>query len=165
MTVRMTEEAAAAAQRRIAEAMGKPAPASAGQKHSTMKRERAAAAGRMSGKRERSTEAPDIEAELVLLLQRAGLGGYQRNYRFAVKKRYELDFAWTMQRVAIEVQGGLHSNGAHVRPAGYTRDCKKMRLAQLMDWKIFYCTAGDIRDNSIIEDVETALEQRRPQRT
>lgn len=124
----------------------------------------ASAAARASAKRERSTEAPDIEGALVVELQRAGLGGYQRNYRFDPRRRLELDFAWPVQRVAIEVQGGIHSYGAHVRPAGYRRDGEKSRRAQLMGWIVFPCTAKDVADGTIVQDVETALELRRTAR-
>jgi len=122
---------------------------------------KAAAAGRASGKRERSSEAPDIEGALVVELQRAGLGGYERNYRFDPRRRLELDFAWIAARVAIEVQGGVHSRGAHVRPEGYRRDAEKSRRAQLMGWLVLPCLAADVKDLSIIADVETALELRR----
>lgn len=122
---------------------------------------KAAAAGRASGKRERSSEAPDIEGALVVELQRAGLGGYERNYRFDPRRRLELDFAWIAARVAIEVQGGVHSRGAHVRPEGYRRDAEKSRRAQLMGWIVLPCLAADVKDRSIIADVETALELRR----
>lgn len=116
----------------------------------------------LSAKRERSSAAPDIEAALVVELLRAGLGGFERNYRFDPRRRWEMDFAWPAARVAIEVQGGLHSRGAHVRPEGYTRDARKARRALLMDWKVFPCTAACVRDGSIVADVETALELRRP---
>jgi very-short-patch-repair endonuclease len=122
----------------------------------------ASAAARASAKRERSTEAPDIEGALVVELQRAGLGGYVRNHRFDPRRRLELDFAWLVPRVAIEVQGGIHSRGAHVRPKGYQRDAEKSRRAQLMGWLVLPCTAEDVRTGAIVEDVETALELRRP---
>lgn len=122
---------------------------------------KAAAAGRMSGARERSTKAPDIEGALVVDLLQAGLGGFERNYQFDPVRKWELDFAWVMARVAIEVQGGVHSRGAHVRPVGFKRDCRKSCRAQLMGWIVLPCTAADLKDKSIIADVETALELRR----
>lgn len=153
MTIRYTPEQFAELQLRM------------GMRHgampSTPPNTKAAAAGRASGKRERSSEAPDIEGALVVELQRAGLGGYERNYRFDPRRRLELDFAWIAARVAIEVQGGVHSRGAHVRPEGYRRDAEKSRRAQLMGWLVLPCLAADVKDLSIIADVETALELRR----
>lgn len=119
-------------------------------------------AARTPKKRDISTAPPDIEGALAVDLMQAGLGGFERNYRFDLPRRWELDFAWPMARVAIEVQGGLHSYGAHVRPAGYKRDAAKSRRAQLMGWILLPCTAADLKDKSIIADVETALEIRRP---
>lgn len=154
MTVRFTEAEVAVIQARFrgeVAAVAPPAPAS-----------KAAAAGAKGARRERSTAPPDIEGALVVDLMQAGLGGFERNYQFDRPRRWELDFAWLMQRVAIEVQGGVHSRGAHVRPAGYRRDSQKSRRAQLMGWIVLPCTAADLSDRSIIADVETALELRRP---
>lgn len=156
MTIRWTDDELADAQRRMAGVM--QAQIGVGE---IKKRTAAADAGRASGARERSTAAPDIEGALVVELQRAGLGGYERNYRFDPRRRLELDFAWVAARVAIEVQGGVHSRGAHVRPEGYRRDAEKSRRAQLMGWLVLPCLAADVKDKSIIADVETALELRR----
>lgn len=142
MTIRWTEE-------QLAAHLGqtKPRTAPAPSKQATPK--------------PRSDAPPDIEGALVVELQRAGLAGYQRNYRFDPRRRSELDFAWVAQKVAIEVQGGIHSYGAHVRPEGYRRDAEKTRRAQLMGWIVLPCLAADVRDGSIVADVETALELRR----
>lgn len=152
MTIRWTEAELAAARARLAGGEVKPEPAQTA----------ASAAARASAQRERSSEAPDIEGALVVELQRAGLAGYVRNHRFDPRRRLELDFAWVSAKVAVEVQGGIYSRGAHVRPAGYKRDAEKARRAQLMGWMVFPCTAEDVRTRAIVADVETALELRRP---
>lgn len=122
-----------------------------------------AAAAKLSAKRERSSAAPDLEAALGVTLMQAKLGGFETNYRFDVPRRWELDFAWIRPRVAIEVQGGVQSYGrvGHTRPESYQRDAEKMRRAQLMGWIVLPCTPADLRDGSIIADLETALELRR----
>lgn len=156
MTLRYTEAELAIIQARM---RGEQPP-----EQPTPATERARASARVSAERERSDAPPDIEGALVVELQRAGLGGFERNYRFDPRRRLELDFAWPVARVAIEVQGGIHSYGAHVRPAGYRRDGEKSRRAQLMGWMVFPCTAKDVADRSIVQDVETALELRRTAR-
>lgn len=161
MTVRFTEAEYAAAQARLRTAGRTPDATSDPPAPAKAIDSKAAAAGRASGKRERSKAPPDIEGALAVDLMQAGLGGFERNYQFDRPRRWELDFAWLMARVAIEVQGGLHSHGAHVRPSGYRRDSQKLRRAQLMDWIVLPCTAADLSDRSIIADVETALEKRR----
>lgn len=124
--------------------------------------QRAAAA--MSAGRERSSAPADLEGALNAELLRARLGPFLRNYRFDPRRRWELDFAWPGARVAIEVQGGVESYGrvGHTRPDQYMRDTRKTRAAQLMGWIVLPCTAACIRDGSIVADVETALELRRP---
>lgn len=154
MTLRYTEAEAAALIARLRGEAPAEAPSPAA--------ERARASARVSAERPRSEAPPDIEGALIVELQRAGLGGYVRNHRFDPRRRLELDFAWLVPRVAIEVQGGIHSRGAHVRPKGYQRDAEKSRRAQLMGWLVLPCTAEDVRTGAIVEDVETALELRRP---
>lgn len=154
MTIRFTEAELAAAQARM---RGEDVK----ERHDAAVATMAAKAGATGARRELSKAPPDIEGALVVELQRAGLGGYERNYRFDPRRRLELDFAWIAARVAIEVQGGVHSRGAHVRPEGYRRDAEKSRRAQLMGWLVLPCLAADVKDRSIIADVETALELRR----
>jgi len=131
---------------------GEPATATA-----TASAKRANAGAALSAQRERSGAAPDIEGALVVVLLQAGLGGFERNYRFTPRRRLELDFAWVMQRVAVEVQGGIHSRGGHVRPDGFRRDVEKMRLAQLMGWIVLPCTAACIRSGALLADIRTAM--------
>ena len=154
MIIRWTPDELAAYKRRAAG----EAPAPPGERT----QQRAAAA--MSAGRERSNAPADLEGALNAELLRARLGPYERNYRFDPRRRWELDFAWPGARVAIEVQGGVESYGrvGHTRPDQYKRDTRKTRAAQLMGWIVLPCTAACIRDGSIVADVETALELRRP---
>lgn len=153
MIIRWTPDELEAYQRRAA---GEAAPP----KERTQQR----AAAAMSAGRERSNAPADLEGALHSELLRAKLAPYERNYRFDPRRRWELDFAWPGARVAIEVQGGVESYGrvGHTRPDQYQRDTRKTRAAQLMGWIVLPCTAACIRDGSIVADVETALELRRP---
>ena len=59
-------------------------------------------------------------------------------YPFAahIKRKFRFDFAWLPQKVAVELEGGLYSRGAHARPVGIERDIEKGNLAVLLGWRV-----------------------------
>ncbi len=77
-----------------------------------------------------------LAADIVLESEYLGIKG--RKFRF--------DFAHVASKVAIECQGGIYGRGkkrgAHIRPAGYERDCEKAILAALNGWVILPITSG-----------------------
>ena len=76
-----------------------------------------------------------LEAKMVRLLWCYDIGGYEREYKFALPERqYRFDFAWPGQRVAIEVDGGQWSphGGRH----GTDRDREKLNLAAALGWRV-----------------------------
>ena len=80
---------------------------------------------------------------------------------FHATRKWRFDFAWPEEKVAIEIQGGIHSQGRHVRPEGYEEDCHKLNEAQLHGWIELYVTAKQIRDGSAIRYLKRALDMRR----
>ncbi len=55
-------------------------------------------------------------------------------------REYRLDLAWPDQRIGLELQGGIFTNGAHARGAGIERDIEKNNLCVSAGWRIFYST-------------------------
>lgn len=82
-------------------------------------------------------------------------------YRFHPTRRWRLDFAWPQQRVAVEIQGGTYVKGRHVRGGGYRRDAEKLNALQSMGWRVFYVTAGMLREDpaAVITMVRDAIEE------
>ena len=82
-------------------------------------------------------------------------------YQFAPPRRWRFDRAWIAQRVAVEIQGGTWTQGAHSRPTGYTRDCQKRNAATGRGWRVFYATSDMLRDDpaAFIAQVRAAIEE------
>lgn len=78
-------------------------------------------------------------------------------YRFHPKRRWRFDFALPEHMVAIEIEGGVHSNGRHTRGSGFTADCEKYNTAAAMGWKVFRFPTGKVMDNSAFEFVRDYL--------
>lgn len=98
--------------------------------------------------------------ELAMLQQLKALnlmGGLVPQYIFHVKRRWRLDFAWPAKRIAIEIDGGTHTGGRHVRGDGYAKDCEKHAQAMLMGYRVFRATAEQVKDGTAAYWIEQAI--------
>ena len=81
-----------------------------------------------------------FENALALELGSLGLGRFEREYMFAKeanrpefsKRRWRLDFYFPERRLAIEVEGGIWTGGAHGRPSNIERDIEKHNLLNVL---------------------------------
>ncbi len=92
---------------------------------------------------------------------------YVREYKFAKKemdREWRFDFAFVEQRVGIEIDGGTHRGGRHVRGKGYQSDCNKLNAAVCLNWAVLRYTSDDImnRGADVIEQVCLVLNRRAP---
>ena len=81
-----------------------------------------------------------------LLAQLKGLGVPmpEQEYRFVDDRRWRFDFAWPVQRVALEIEGGIWIRGRHTRPIGFLRDMEKYNRAAVEGWRILRATPQDV---------------------
>ena len=104
----------------------------------------------------------ELEHLFSMLLQTLGndLPEPVREYRFCASRRWRFDFAWPEQRVAVECQGGVWTNGRHSRGAGQEADYEKHNAAVLLGWRILYVTGGMIQQNpaSLVNSLKSLLE-------
>ena len=77
------------------------------------------------------------EIVIATMLDEAGAGGYQREYRFDKERRWRFDFAWPEKLVALEVEGGAWIGGRHNRAAGFQADVEKYNAAAAGGWRVF----------------------------
>jgi len=59
--------------------------------------------------------------------------------------------------VAVEVQGGVWTQGAHSRGSGVQRDCLKLSMAAAVGWRVLPVTREMIEDGTAIEMIALAL--------
>lgn len=61
-------------------------------------------------------------------------------------RKWRLDYAWPLNRLAIELQGGIYGNrtGGHTSTKGVMRDMQKLNTAQLLDWDVLYLARHDL---------------------
>lgn len=92
-------------------------------------------------------------------LKAAKLRGWERNWRFDPVRRWRLDFAHFVYRLAVEIEGGTWIKGRHVTGVGFRNDCEKYNAATLKGWRIFRFTAEMVSSGEALRVTEAALEK------
>ena len=98
-------------------------------------------------------------AELVEL-NLIPLPGYEKEVMFHPVRKWRFDYAWLDIKVALEVHGGIHSNGRHTRGTGFTEDKVKMNNAQLLGWVVIEATTAQVKNGQMLEWINQAIANR-----
>ncbi len=82
---------------------------------------------------------------------------------FASPRRWRFDFAWPEHMVAIELEGGIWTDGAHTRGQHYRSDAEKYREATKLGWRVMRYVTNDLRENpfKITAEIKQLLEVKR----
>lgn len=64
---------------------------------------------------------------------------FVEEYRFDTLRQWRFDFAWPLERVAVEING----RGRHQQVDGARRDSEKWNAATAAGWRIFHFPATD----------------------
>ena len=97
------------------------------------------------------------EVELNLL----ELPGYKKEHIFHPTRKWRFDYAWLDIKVALEIHGGVFTNGRHTRGAGFTEDKVKMNEAQLLGWIVIEATTKQVKDGQMLNWITQAIESRK----
>lgn len=100
-----------------------------------------------------------LESRLAAAIAAAGLPTPEREFIFHPERKWRMDFAWPEAQVALEVEGGVWTQGRHTRPKGYTEDIVKRNTATLMGWSVLQATGEHIGSGQAIEWLRRALER------
>lgn len=52
-------------------------------------------------------------------------------------RRFAADFALCEHKILYEIEGGIFTNGRHVRPMGFMGDCEKYNLATSLGYQVY----------------------------
>ena len=99
----------------------------------------------------------DLEEILAHQIKLKGLPVPNREYPAIPGRRFRFDFAWPIERLLVEVQGGTWAPGGHSTGTGIARDCEKRNLAVLLGWRCLDVTTEQIRQGKAIRWIEEAL--------
>ena len=81
----------------------------------------------------------------------------EREHRFAPPRRWRFDFAWSERKVAVEVEGGVWTNGRHTRGSGFVKDIEKYNAAAMLGWRVLRFTPGMVKSGKAVEMAQEAI--------
>jgi very-short-patch-repair endonuclease len=81
-----------------------------------------------------------LENEKVSFWTTCGLPEPVPEYKFHPTRKWRFDFAWIEHHVALEIEGGIWTRGAHVRGKHFLSDMEKYNEAGKLGWRVFRFT-------------------------
>lgn len=91
------------------------------------------------------------------MLERAHLPLPTPEHQFHETRKWRFDFAWLPEKVALEVEGGIYSGGAHTRGKHFESDALKYNTATVMGWRILRVTPEHLYDRATEKMLKAVL--------
>lgn len=117
----------------------------------------------MQGADEKMTSTPRpralsaLEEQFARDCRAAKLPIPEREYRFDQTRKWRMDFAWPAHKLAVEIEGGVWSNGRHTRGSGFVADCEKYNAAALLGWRVLRFTGEHVTSGRAIAIIDEVL--------
>lgn len=80
-----------------------------------------------------------------------------KEYRFYKPRKWRFDYALPLYKIALEVEGGVWTQGRHVRPQGFLSDMQKYNTAALLGWRVFRTTPDKLVTGDTILLLKSAI--------
>ena len=80
-----------------------------------------------------------------------------REYRFYIARKWRFDYALPKYKIALEVEGGVWTQGRHTRPKGFLGDIDKYNTAALCGWRVFRTTPAKLMSQDTILLLKSAI--------
>jgi hypothetical protein len=97
---------------------------------------------------------------LLLQMKAAGIPTPETEVKFVRDRDWCFDYAWRGWMIALEVEGGVFTQGRHVRGIGFTRDCEKYNRAAILHWMLLRVTTAMVKDGRAIDTLRDAFAAR-----
>ena len=79
----------------------------------------------------------------------SGLPAPLPEFRFCKDRKFRADYAFTISKVLVEIEGGAWTRGRHTRGAGYLSDCEKYNIAQELGYVVLRYAPNAVDFNQI----------------
>lgn len=86
-----------------------------------------------------------------------GLGSPHAELQFHPTRKWAFDFAWKAERVALEIDGAIWTQGRHTRGSGRLGDMEKQSEAAALGWRIIYRTPQNLYSDETADLIRRAL--------
>ena len=101
--------------------------------------------------------------EMELILNEISNYDYHKEFKFLDNRKFRFDYVFLLDNslikgIAIEFEGGVWSNGRHIRPLGFIKDCEKYNLATVNGYIVLRFTSECLKDaNRVKATIESTL--------
>lgn len=97
------------------------------------------------------------EELFALQIEAEKIRGWIREYKFRESRKWRVDFAMPFRSIAVEIEGGIHTGGRHVRGKGFEADCEKYNALAELGWILFRFTPAMVKDGRAIDQIKRVL--------
>lgn len=97
---------------------------------------------------------------LLMQLKLAKVKRPVTEHRFAPPRRWRFDLCWPASKLAVEVEGGVWTQGRHSRGKGMVADMEKYAEATILGWAVIRVSGGMIESGQALTLIERALNAR-----
>ena len=111
-------------------------------------------------RRSRSSQKSLLEISLADIIARMEVPEPVQQHMFHPTRKWRLDFAWPLQKIAAEIHGGIWTNGRHVRGGGFIGDREKMNECQLLGWIVLELTPETLNNGKARAFIRRAFQLR-----
>jgi len=80
-----------------------------------------------------------------------------KEYQFYKSRRWRFDYALPKYKIALEVEGGVWTQGRHIRPKGFLGDMNKYNTATLCGWRVFRTTPNKLLSSETLLLLKNAI--------
>lgn len=80
-----------------------------------------------------------------------------KEHQFHPVRKWRFDYAFPSHKIALEVEGGVHTGGRHIRPRGFLNDMEKYNTASVMGWRVLRTTPDELRTFKTIQMIKEAM--------
>lgn len=109
-------------------------------------------------KKSRQTANKTLATDVFTVICKTDLGvECVKEYKFHPERRWRFDYAIPEYKIALEVEGGVWTQGRHTRPQGFLGDVEKYNTATLMGWRVFRTTPSELYRTATINLLKTAI--------
>lgn len=73
-----------------------------------------------------------------------------REVRLIEGRKWRFDFVWFPQKIVVEIEGGVYTQGRHTRGKGFTEDIRKYRAAENLGYRVLRFTTNMVKSGEAL---------------
>ena len=105
-----------------------------------------------------SNRKPEPTADLFTRLVKSDLRlECVKELRFFPTRRWRFDYAIPEVKIAIEVEGGVYTQGRHTRPIGFLGDMEKYNTATSLGWRLLRVTPDTLLSRATLDLIRSTV--------